>query len=170
MLVPCRGENFTHNEQEQLLLIKPCCRGVNLSRVCCFPGIEPHPLEGTNQSSPSMAPNGFRRDFVSRKLDCDSQSWEPDRLFQTAVTTTNIQGPAGSCAWFWDSCSCQWADIVLEQWCILICTFSQMFLNDWCNFCSYLFISSESGDVCQSRTRPLYWTAYFLSSFLNAPS
>ncbi|XP_078418034.1 protein shisa-like-2A [Cetorhinus maximus] len=55
------------------------------------PGTE-HILEIPNQSSRL---NTIRKQFQSRKLDCDNQPPEPDRFFQrcfmATVTTTNIQ-------------------------------------------------------------------------------
>ncbi|XP_078075531.1 protein shisa-like-2A [Mustelus asterias] len=55
------------------------------------PGAE-HILEISNQSS---GPSTIRKQFQSRKLDCDNQPPEPDKLFQrcfmATVTTINIQ-------------------------------------------------------------------------------
>ncbi|KAM4641461.1 protein shisa-like-2A [Discoglossus pictus] len=59
-------------------------------------GTEQNSLEGPSRSSQSAAPNGFKRHFLSHKLDCDNQPQDPDRLFQrcflATVTTINVQG------------------------------------------------------------------------------
>ncbi|KAG9467660.1 hypothetical protein GDO78_014516 [Eleutherodactylus coqui] len=61
-------------------------------------GIEQNSLEGPSRSSQSAVPNGFKRHFLSHKLDCDNQPQDPDRLFQrcflATVTTINVQGPS----------------------------------------------------------------------------
>ncbi|XP_043941889.1 protein shisa-like-2A [Protopterus annectens] len=61
------------------------------------PGTNQNSLEEMSHSSQSAAPNGFKKHFMSRKLDCDNQPQEPDRLFQrcfmATVTTINVQGP-----------------------------------------------------------------------------
>ncbi|KAM4022447.1 protein shisa-like-2A isoform 1-T1 [Anomaloglossus baeobatrachus] len=61
-------------------------------------GIEQNSLDGPSRSSQSTVPNGFKRHFLSHKLDCDNQPQDPDRLFQrcflATVTTINVQGPS----------------------------------------------------------------------------
>ncbi|XP_055738649.1 protein shisa-like-2A [Salvelinus fontinalis] len=65
------------------------------------PGVVPTPSEGpSNHSSarPPSGPQGFRKNFLSRKLDCDNQPPDPERLFQkcfmATVTTVNMEGPS----------------------------------------------------------------------------
>ncbi|XP_064194498.1 protein shisa-like-2A [Anguilla rostrata] len=62
------------------------------------PGPELGTLEGASESSAPSGPQGFRKHFFSRKLDCDNQPPDPDRLFQrcfmATVTTVNVEGPS----------------------------------------------------------------------------
>ncbi|KAJ8357286.1 hypothetical protein SKAU_G00200800 [Synaphobranchus kaupii] len=62
------------------------------------PGPELGTLEGTSEPSAPSGPQGFRKHFFSRKLDCDNQPPDPDRLFQrcfmATVTTVNVEGPS----------------------------------------------------------------------------
>ncbi|CAB1323971.1 unnamed protein product [Coregonus sp. 'balchen'] len=86
-----------------------CC-GFNDMKYCCddpnsfFPYEYGYmwwlsPREGPSQSHPSSAPTGpqgFKKHFLSGKLDCDNQPPDPDRLFQrcfmATVTTINVEG------------------------------------------------------------------------------
>ncbi|KAL0966516.1 hypothetical protein UPYG_G00296210 [Umbra pygmaea] len=58
---------------------------------------ELEPSEGSSQSGSATGPKGFRKHFLSRKLDCDNQPPDPERLFQKCfvgtVTTVSIEGP-----------------------------------------------------------------------------
>ncbi|KPP67120.1 membrane protein FAM159A-like [Scleropages formosus] len=60
-------------------------------------GSDPTALEGPSQCSVPSGPQGLRKHFPSRKLDCDNQPAEPDRLFQrcfmATVTTVKREGP-----------------------------------------------------------------------------
>ncbi|XP_012987035.2 protein shisa-like-2A [Esox lucius] len=48
--------------------------------------------------TPPPGPRGFRKHFLSRKLDCDNQPPDPERLFQRCfvgtVTTVTMEGPS----------------------------------------------------------------------------
>ncbi|KAG9343340.1 hypothetical protein JZ751_014321, partial [Albula glossodonta] len=61
------------------------------------PGPDLAALEGTSETSAPSGPQGLRKHFLSRKLDCDNQPPDPDRLFQrcfmATVTTVNVEGP-----------------------------------------------------------------------------
>ncbi|XP_067109993.1 protein shisa-like-2A [Osmerus mordax] len=59
------------------------------------------PSEGPSSSALAPAtsgPQGFRKHFMSRKLDCDNQPPDPERLFQrcfmATVTTVKMEGPS----------------------------------------------------------------------------
>ncbi|MBN3317932.1 SHL2A protein, partial [Atractosteus spatula] len=62
------------------------------------PGADLGALEGPSHSNAPTGPQGFRKHFLSRKLDCDNQPPDPDRLFQrcfmATVTTINVEGPS----------------------------------------------------------------------------
>lgn len=46
--------------------------------------------DGCSQATATSAagPQGFRKHFTSRKLDCDNQPPDPERLFQRCFTAT----------------------------------------------------------------------------------
>ncbi|KAI1892092.1 hypothetical protein AGOR_G00150410 [Albula goreensis] len=62
------------------------------------PGFDLSAMEGPSHSSAPAGPQGLRKHFLSRKLDCDNQPPDPDRLFQrcfmATVTTVNVEGPS----------------------------------------------------------------------------
>ncbi|XP_039590602.1 protein shisa-like-2A [Polypterus senegalus] len=62
------------------------------------PGADLNTLEGSSHNGPTSGPKGFRKHFLSRRLDCDNQPQDPDRLFQrcfmATVTTINVEGPS----------------------------------------------------------------------------
>ncbi|KAM9478324.1 protein shisa-like-2A isoform 2-T2 [Salvelinus alpinus] len=74
-------------------------RGLDNGLPLIAPGAEPSPREGPSRSHPSSpptGPQGFKKHFLSGKLDCDNQPPDPDRLFQrcfmATVTTINVEG------------------------------------------------------------------------------
>ncbi|XP_035617695.2 protein shisa-like-2A [Oncorhynchus keta] len=59
------------------------------------PGLDPREGPSHTGPAPSIGPQGFRKHFFSRKLDCDNQPPDPERLFQRCfVTTVNMEGPS----------------------------------------------------------------------------
>ncbi|XP_070292693.1 protein shisa-like-2A [Salvelinus sp. IW2-2015] len=89
-----------------------CC-GFNDIKYCCddpnsffpyeygymwwlsIPGLEPSEGPSHSGPAPSIGPHGFRKHFFSRKLDCDNQPPDPERMFQRCfVTTVNMEGPS----------------------------------------------------------------------------
>ncbi|XP_030016770.1 uncharacterized protein LOC115437622 isoform X3 [Sphaeramia orbicularis] len=53
------------------------------------PAVEPS--EGSSHGTTSTGPQGFRKHFKGRKLDCDNQPPDPERLFQRCFTA-NVTG------------------------------------------------------------------------------
>ncbi|XP_030016769.1 protein shisa-like-2A isoform X2 [Sphaeramia orbicularis] len=49
------------------------------------------PSEGSSHGTTSTGPQGFRKHFKGRKLDCDNQPPDPERLFQRCFTA-NVTG------------------------------------------------------------------------------
>ncbi|KAK0134408.1 Protein shisa-like-2A [Merluccius polli] len=55
---------------------------------------------GPSHAGPPRAsgPQGYRKHFMSRKLDCDNQPHDPERLFQrcflATVTSVKVEGPS----------------------------------------------------------------------------
>ncbi|KAL0966819.1 hypothetical protein UPYG_G00300530 [Umbra pygmaea] len=65
------------------------------------PGVIPVPSVGPFCNSgppPPSGPHGFRKHFLNKKLDCDNQPPNPERLFQKCFmanpTTVYIEGPS----------------------------------------------------------------------------
>ncbi|XP_029930703.1 protein shisa-like-2A [Myripristis murdjan] len=60
----------------------------------------PDPSEGPSHAGMTHAtgPQGFRKHFMSRKLDCDNQPADPERLFQrcfmATVTNVKVESPS----------------------------------------------------------------------------
>ncbi|XP_071011823.1 protein shisa-like-2A [Oncorhynchus clarkii lewisi] len=74
-------------------------KGLDNGLPLIAPGSEPSPREGPSRSHPSSpptGPQGFKKHFLSGKLDCDNQPPDPDRLFQrcfmATVNTINVEG------------------------------------------------------------------------------
>ncbi|XP_056912134.1 protein shisa-like-2A [Takifugu flavidus] len=61
------------------------------------PGREVSEGSSNNRGTSSTGPQGFRKHFTSRKLDCDNQAPNPDILFQRCftanVTCVNVESP-----------------------------------------------------------------------------
>ncbi|KAJ8011192.1 hypothetical protein DPEC_G00055620 [Dallia pectoralis] len=70
------------------IVTKPSCldNGLPLRE----PGVNPVPTEGSSGHSclpPATGPHGFGKHILNKKLDCDSQLPDPDRLFQKCPTS-----------------------------------------------------------------------------------
>lgn len=101
--------------------VSGCCVTAGISSIChrfrenihnlhrcpvlnAFPALSVHfPVtyasEGSSNARPTSTtgPQGFRKHFLSRKLDCDNQPSDPDILFQRCftanVTSVKVESP-----------------------------------------------------------------------------